>query len=263
MALPRFFMTIPEGHPPLYVGMSGGINCEKPLCHHLVNVLRARPGDEVELVERDTWVVWLCRLDEVSAENVSVTVLDELLQKPLPYQTTLLFGLSKGDKNERIVRQATELGVARIMPTIFERSVSRPDAKKAARKKERLQAIAESAAEQSHRADIPKVCEILSFEEALTSLCQENPDGLPHPILVPWEEETPRALSQDINAPALKETPHITVVIGPEGGISQNEITELRNRGAHTVSLGPTILRVDTAVVATLAIVHDLLFAQA
>ena len=259
MSLPRFFMTIPDMHPRLRPGLSGAISCEKSICHHLVKVLRMRPGEEIELVERGTWAAWRCRLDEVSDSDVRVTVLDALPQTSYPFRTTLLFGYSKGDKNERIVRQATELGVARIMPTVFERSVSRPDEKRTVRKHERLQMVAQSAAEQSHRSDIPDVRTIASFGGALEVLAADKTDL----IVVPWEEEAVAALSQALSLDDLPQTPHIALVIGPEGGVSLSEIEALRAMGALTASLGPSILRVDTAVCAALAVVHDLLWARA
>ena len=258
MTRPRFFMTVPKDHPPIYVGMSGGISCEKELCHHLVNVLRLHPKDTIELIERGSWSSWLCRLDTISGEDVRVTVLDALPQKPLPYRTTLFYGFSKGDKNDRIVRQATELGVARLMPVIFERSVSRPSPKRAVHKFERLQAIAQSAAEQSHRADIPDAREIAPFAVALKRLREDKPDL----ILVLWEEEEPRPLSRSIDLSALPDDPSVALVVGPEGGISQDEIAALRAAGAVTASLGPTILRVDTAVAAALSILQDTLSAR-
>jgi 16S rRNA (uracil1498-N3)-methyltransferase len=238
--------------------MSGGINCEEKACRHMVSVLRLQVGDEIEIVERDDWRAWRCRLDSTVLGKVSVTVLEALPAAAPPFATTLLFGLAKGDKNERIVRQATELGVACLMPVIFERSVSRPDPKRAANKVARLRAVAASAAQQAHRADVPKVEELLPFATVLGRLRESKPDLL----LVPWEEEAAQPLSQSIDASTLPPHPRVTLVVGPEGGISAEEIDALRQLGARAASLGATILRVDTAACAALAILHNTLNAR-
>ena len=271
MALPRFFVSLPSSHPPVEVGQVGSISCEKEVCHHIVNVLRLKVGDRIEIAQRELWTVWLCELETVSADDVRVSVLEQIPQSEEPFETTLVLGFSKGDTNEKVVRQATELGVKRIVPVLFERSISRPDEKRAKTKIERLRKVALSAAQQSHRLDVPVIEELQSFPAAIELISALQADLM----LVPWEEERVTSLAtvikqeqlqkqiymQHPDIPQVTESryPHVLVVIGPEGGISADEIDTLRGIGARSVSLGSTILRVDTAAVAALAIVHDAL----
>ena len=271
MALPRFFVSLPVKHPALEVGQTGGIGCEKEACHHIANVLRLKVGDKIEIVQRDSWTAWLCQLTHVTSDDVRVKVLEKIPQEGNPFETTLVLGFSKGDTNEKVVRQATELGVARIVPVLFERSISRPDEKRAKTKLDRLRKIALTAAQQSHRLDVPAVEELQGFSAAVELISALQADLL----LVLWEEELSISLASVIkqkrlpkqicaqhpDIPQVTESryPHVVTVIGPEGGISTDEVDALRALGAHSVSLGPTILRVDTAAVTALAIVHDAL----
>ena len=271
MALPRFFVSLPSAHPPLEAGQVGSIKCEKEVCHHIANVLRLKVGDRIEIAQRGKWTVWLCELETVNANDVRVSVLEHIPQESLPVETTLVLGFSKGDTNERVVRQTTELGVKRIVPVLFERSISRPDEKRAKLKIERLRKVALSAAQQSHRLDVPVVEELQSFSTAIELISALQADLL----IVPWEEERAASLTSTIkqaqlpkqipvqhpDIPQVTESryPHVVVTIGPEGGISAGEIDTLRRIGVRSVSLGSTILRVDTAAVAALAVVHECL----
>ncbi|MCL2526367.1 MAG: 16S rRNA (uracil(1498)-N(3))-methyltransferase [Coriobacteriia bacterium] len=269
MSLPRFFIDQPtkqSGHEGC-TDFSGVIVADMTLCfdkssssyHHIANVLRIEPGEQIELVVRDVWAPWLCEIESIDTRELHVRVLSAIETPLLPFETTLVLGFCKGDTNEKVVRQATELGVTRIIPTLFARSVSRPDSKKAASKIERLRKIAMASAQQAHRNDLPEILKLQSFGTALKTVN----DLLPDLIAVPWEEEgVHHSLSELIENSLLPEAPEITrmvIVIGPEGGIRADEIEQLHDIGAHSVSLGPTILRVDTAACTAIAVSHDAL----
>ncbi|MCL2606562.1 MAG: 16S rRNA (uracil(1498)-N(3))-methyltransferase [Coriobacteriia bacterium] len=256
MSLPRLFIDQPHVHETLAVDVTVTLSRDLADYHHLVNVLRLEVGEKVEIVVRDIWTVWLCEVEKVDAAGISFGVLESIEASPLPFETTLVLGFSKGDTNDKVVRQATELGIRRIVPTLFERSISRPDAKKAAGKIERLRKIAASAAQQSHRTCLPEICELQTFAMTLELVESWHPDL----IAVPWEEESRTLLSDFIESTLLPEYPEVaqlTLVIGPEGGITAEEILRLHDIGAQSVSLGATILRVDTAACAAIAIAHD------
>ncbi|MCL2403691.1 MAG: 16S rRNA (uracil(1498)-N(3))-methyltransferase [Coriobacteriia bacterium] len=261
MARPRFFIDQPHVHQVFAADTDAFLRSDSEAYRHIVQVLRLGAGKSVELVQRGVWVTWLCTITSIDDEQVTLRVIEALESRELPFQTTLVLGFSKGDTNEKVVRQATELGVKRIIPVLLERSISRPDAKRAKTKVERLRKIAASAAQQAHRSDLPVIEDLQSFAATVQMV-----EGLEADlIVVPWEEEGDHPLSACIKNTDLdssSQATHVVVVIGPEGGISLDEITALRDIGARSVSLGPTILRVDTAACTALAIVHDVLLQE-
>ena len=252
MALPRFFITFPADHAPLEPATSFSLAFEKDAHHHITNVLRLQVGEYLEIVQRDVWATWLCEIEQVDAENLMLRPVKEIETVQQPFETILVLGFSKGDTNEKVVRQASELGISRIVPVLFARSISRPNAKKATGKVERLRKIAASAAQQSHRSDLPVIEDLMSFAQATDFLRELKPDLM----LAPWEEESERSLTQQMAMSKLPDCPAVTLIIGPEGGITVDEIAQLEAIGAKSVSLGATILRVDTAAIAALAIVR-------
>ncbi|MDR1412852.1 MAG: 16S rRNA (uracil(1498)-N(3))-methyltransferase [Actinomycetes bacterium] len=270
---------------------------------HATRALRLKPGEELELVPRGDWVVWRAELVAVSEDVLRVKLVAASALPRLAFRLALVFGLAKGRKNDCIVRQATELGVDCLMPVIFTRSITRPAAENIAARSQRLREIVRAAAKQSHRADIPQLADIATFDEYLVqsfphtptasfprkrestqsgetlgldsrvkpendnTLKPENDNNVPENdacgvTLVLWEETPTAPLSTHPLLHNLPAHSTVTLVIGPEGGITHEEISALRTAGAHTASLGPTILRVDTAAVAALAVVRDVLLAR-
>ncbi len=173
----------------------------------------------------------------------------------------LLQGLAKGDKMETVVRHATEIGVAAFIPLVCERSVVRLDERKAEKRTERWRAIAKSAAMQAGRRTVPEVAEPRGVRDACAMLAELTC------VLVCWEEAPRTARLREALAQALAQTrtpaadARIAVVVGPEGGLSQGEVDALLscNRRARLVTLGPTILRTETAgVVAPALVLYEL-----
>ena len=149
---------------------------------------------------------------------------------------TLYQALPKGDKLELIVQKAVELGVSAIVPVLTGRCVSRPDPKGMEKKRERLQRIAREAAGQSGRGIVPEVRPLLPWEKALAELAQS-----PCPVLF-YEE------ARDPFGPLLEPRPgEIALMVGSEGGFSPEEAEEARGRGVRLCTMGPRILRCETA----------------
>ncbi|MFK7989281.1 MAG: 16S rRNA (uracil(1498)-N(3))-methyltransferase [Sandaracinaceae bacterium] len=147
---------------------------------------------------------------------------------------TLCPGLPKGTKLDAVVRAATELGVAAVCPFVAERSVSRPDDKRAAKRTARLTAVAREAARQSGRADVP----LIAPPRPLATQLAESREAR-------WVAFHPRGTSH--LAEAVSGTREASLVVGPEGGLSDAELALIEAHGGVLVSLGPTVLRTETA----------------
>lgn len=237
----RFFVA-----PELLISENVIINGE--LEHYLSDVLRLKPGAEIELAdgEKELCVV---RLSEFSIGEIR----GEILERQAFFDTNkaeiyLYQGLPKGDKLDFIVQKCTELGVSGIIPVEMPRSIVRLTKDKAAKKTTRLQKIATEAAQQSKQIIVPEISEMLNWQEFLDNISQS--DDL---TLVLWEEEKLLGLKD-----ALENYPkcgRINLIIGPEGGLGIDEMVALKERGAISVSLGRKILRTETAPIAAVAII--------
>jgi len=217
---------------------------------HASKVLRLKVGEEVQLLDGENR--YEAVLTDVSG-LVSARVTALCASPEAPSRAVLLQGLPKADKLEMIVQKATELGVWQIWPVEMLRSVAKADkGMKDARKRERLQRIALEAAKQSGRAHVPEVSLTCPLKEALRRISQEEFDL----ILVAWEEEHALPMSKAVGEYVARNgIPQKTlIVIGPEGGIDESEKRLLDELGARSVTLGPRILRTETAGLCALAV---------
>lgn len=218
--------------------------------HHLLNVLRQGPGGEITVLN-GKGEEYLVKITEVTADQVNGVIIKKVERQTEPrVKITLVQSLPKADKFEWILQKNTELGVSRFQPVFTERSNIKlaPEARE--RKIERWQTIIREAAEQSGRQIIPVLEPIRRWDEMLAG-CNT---GL---VLIPWEGETVQSLKQVLERrPGLPE--QVTVLIGPEGGFSLKEVEEAKRNGAIPVTLGPRILRTETAglVVASALLYH-------
>lgn len=211
--------------------------------HHAAHVLRLTSGTEVQLMDGQCRFLGVIR---ATAPLVTTDVGAQLASTEPQLRITLYQGLPKGDKMELIVQKAVELGAERIVPVAMERSVVKLKGQDGIKKQQRWQKIAVEAGKQSGRCSPAAVEAPLSFGQLLQAL-----PGRHDAVLVPWEEET--ASSLNAFAAAHPKVRSLGVLIGPEGGISPGEMHQLRETGAHSVTLGPRILRTETAGLATLA----------
>ena len=215
---------------------------------HASKVLRLRPGENVQLIDGENR--YDAALTAVSSEETRARVTALCPSPEAPARAVLWQGLPKADKLELIAQKATELGVWEIWPVEMLRSVARLG-KNDPKKQERLSRIALEAAKQSGRAHVPEVRAAVSFDKALKRL-EEEPFDL---ILVAWEEEHALPLSKAIGEyRQFNGIPgRVLIVIGPEGGIDEAEQQRLAALGAQSVTLGPRILRTETAGLCALA----------
>lgn len=209
---------------------------------HITRVMRMRENDEICCVFNGVGhITSIHRIDE---EGVSVHDTGKVMpSSELPVHVTLACGLPKGDKLELITQKGTELGMSRIIPFQAERSIVKWDEKKGEKKTSRLRKIAKEAAEQSHRTFIPEIKEPLRFAELLKITKSFDV------CLFADEEEAKEGISNRI-AVRLHDVYHgqsMLVLFGPEGGLSRNEADQLKDTGFLPISLGPRILRTETA----------------
>lgn len=203
----------------------------------IADVLRLAAGDHVVLVREGEEME--VRLETVGRSSVGGVVVGRRPSSAEPrIRLTLALPLLRGDHSEEVIEAVTQLGVSRIVPFTSERSVVRElsDAKLA-----RWGRIARESAETARRGRVPVIERRVPWTELFAEL---DP-----PVVVAWEGETERTLKEAISP----SSPVLSVVIGPEGGLSEEEIEMARQRGAITVSLGERNLRSETAAIATVA----------
>ena len=221
---------------------------------HVTRVLRMKPGEPVQLIAAER--LYAAELVSADASAATVRVLSQLPAPECATHVTLVQGLPKADKMETIIQKATELGVWDILPVAMERSVSRVEGKEA-KKSERWNRIALEAAKQSGRAHLPEVRMTLDASQAVQAMRGAAYDA----VWIAWEEEGELRLSEAVRR-LMEQTPSpraVALVIGPEGGIAPGEIERLRNTGAACVTLGPRILRTETAGLCALAVIMSAL----
>ena len=214
---------------------------------HLARVLRLRSGSLVQTVDGrgHELTVRLTRIAARTAEGDVVSRAVRATESPLPL--TLAQAMPKGDKLEAIIRMATELGVGAVIPLLSERTIARPDPPQPSNRLARWRRVAKEAAKQSGRGVIPEVRAPMALDDWLAE--QRSP-GL---LLCLWEEErAPLAAVLPDRSP-----PRATVVVGPEGGLSPEEVQRLKAAGAVVAGLGPRILRAETAGPVALALLQS------
>ena len=213
---------------------------------HALKVLRLREGDEVEVFNGEG-ARFSAVLTAVGKAEATVRVEDCLPDTEPPVRVTLYQGLPKADKLDFIAQKITELGACRLVPVAMSRCVAKAEGKEAAKKAERLSRIALEAAKQCGRGRVPEILPAMSWKQALSRLREHEL------VIVPWEE------ARGMNLRTLHErhpdARDLAIVIGPEGGISPEEIAEM---AGEAVTLGPRILRTETAAVAAMTLAMSL-----
>ncbi len=215
--------------------------------HYLQRVLRLAAGATLEVFDQGH--VFDAKIISSGADSIT---LELGLAKPAPSMRliTVVQGLPKGDKLELVLQKATELGAACFAPVSTARSIVKLEGKEE-KKLERWRRIVEEAARQSGRSDVPEVLPPCSLIERVTALRTASPRLA---MLVLDEEERGLRLGQA--AAALDAFQPIALIIGPEGGLTREELAALKNTGAHPVTLGPFVLRTETAALAALAVLR-------
>jgi len=212
-----------------------------PQARQIATVLRLRAGDEIALVADGAEAV--VALEIVRPTSVTGTVRERGFTAGEPtVALTLALPLLRGDHDEEVIEAVAQLGVSRIVPFTSSRSVVRSlsDARRA-----RWERIAREAAETARRGRVPSIEPARAWADLFATL--------PTPVFVAWENER-RVRLRDAMPQSARA---LSVVIGPEGGIADDEVTLARDRGATIVSLGARNLRSETAAIAAVTLIMD------
>ncbi|AGA70414.1 RNA methyltransferase, RsmE family [Desulfitobacterium dichloroeliminans LMG P-21439] len=215
---------------------------------HLVRVLRLSPGDEIIGFD-NSGAEYKAVVNTVGDHSVTCGILEQdYPEVEARTQVYLVTGLSKGEKMEWVIQKGTELGMAGLIPLRTKRAVMKLEGNKAKDRVERWQKICGEAAKQSHRVRESKVYPVADWKE-LKDLLPPTTQWI-----IPYENEksmTLRSVLKEFNP----QEP-IAILIGPEGGFEESEVLLAQNTlQAQSVSLGPRILRAETAAIATLTLV--------
>jgi 16S rRNA (uracil1498-N3)-methyltransferase len=224
------------------------------LIHQLSSVLRLSQGDQITLLDNSGWE-YVVTLDAVERGSISGTIeRTTLVQTEPQLKLTLYVALLRGERFEWVLQKGTELGVTAFVPVVCQRSVIDDIAEIGAAKIERWERIIREAAEQSRRAKLPELLPAMHFDTACDHAAQRSQS------VVLWEGSgavSLRSLLQQ-NKPQSSEDAapfSIGLLSGPEGGFTEHEITTAVMHQLQPASLGPRILRAETAPVAAAAAV--------
>jgi 16S rRNA (uracil1498-N3)-methyltransferase len=213
---------------------------------HITRVLRLGRGDRI-LVLDGRGKSYQAVIEDAGRTRVICAVTGEIpvFSSPGP-RLTLVQGLPKGDKMDLIVEKSTELGISRIIPLVCERTVLKLEGDKLSRRRERWLRIAREASKQCRRPDVPEVDLPGGWDQALRDLDRAT-------ALIPWEEENVLTLKSFLRENKPRE--QVYVFTGPEGGFTPREVERARSHGVRPVTLGPRILRTETAGLAVVAMI--------
>jgi len=219
--------------------------------HHIKNVLRLKPGDKIGLFD-GTGLNYETRIVTVLPKSIEVSVIRRFSSTTeSSVQITVAQALLKDRKMDLLVRQLTELGITQWIPFIATRSVPRPDQKRLFTRTERWKKIAQEAVKQCKRCRSPEIDATVSFEEVL-NLGKDSDLKI-----VFWEEES-KPVNKELITSNPKPLEKIFILLGPEGGFTVKEVESAKSGGFITASLGPRILRAETATIAACTLLQYL-----
>ncbi|MEG6569035.1 16S rRNA (uracil(1498)-N(3))-methyltransferase [Thermoanaerobacterium thermosaccharolyticum] len=214
--------------------------------HHIINVLRFKIGTKLIISNgKNQYIVTILDIENSSVILKIIEEYNQVVESPI--NITLYQGLPKSDKMDLIIQKCTEIGIKKIIPVETEFSTIKIKEKNIYNKINRWKKISLEASKQSGRSIVPDVLVPVGFKDALESL---NEFDL---CLIPYEKETNMRLKDVLKKNF--DAKNICVFIGPEGGFSENEIMAAIEYGAIPVTLGPRILRTETAGIVTSSII--------
>ena len=221
---------------------------------HISSVLRMQKGEQILIGSKETLETYLTEIEQIEKEKVVAKIIEKLdTQTESNVEIDLYQGLPKADKMELIIQKTTEIGISKVTPVDMVRCIVKLDEKDTKKKIERWQKVAEGAAKQSKRSKIPEIKNKIKIKDL------EDIIGQYDAFIVAYEEENEVTLKQELKKLKEQEKYKIGILVGPEGGITKEEIEKLTSYNAKVVTLGKRILRTETApIVLTSNIIYEL-----
>ncbi|GAB3555158.1 16S rRNA (uracil(1498)-N(3))-methyltransferase [Arthrobacter tumbae] len=228
----------------------GTLMLRGPEAHHAAAVKRVRPGEKIDVLDGEGHRLG-CTIVEATPDTVVVTVDMISFDPPPAIRLVLVQALAKGDRAELAVEAATELGVDAVLPWQADRSIVRWRAEKAGKGRIKWESLVRAASKQSRRSRVPEVLDVLDTKGLGRWL-----DGVEHPVVL--HEEASESLAAYWRRRPVTRSGTLAVIVGPEGGISPDELDLLANAGAVPALLGVNVLRASTAGPAAIAVLNHL-----
>ena len=224
--------------------------------NHIKNVLRQKSGDKITICDISKEQDYLCEIDKIEEKSIDCNIIEKLENNTESnVKVTIFQGLPKADKMELVIQKSVELGVYDITPLQMKRCVVKLNEKDKIKKIERWQKISEGAAKQCGRNIIPTINNVINVK----NICNQIPNY--DIVLVAYEKENKNTLKNELEnlKNMVKETKQekikIAVVIGPEGGLEEQDVKMLKENNAKVITLGKRILRTETVALNTLSII--------
>ena len=243
--MPRFFVDLP-------LAATDSLRLPPAAARH-VQVLRLQPGEGITLFD-GRGGEWSAEVVSMGRQHVDVRVIDhDPVERELPVDVTLVAAMPANDRFDWLVEKATELGATTIEPVQTGRSVLRLSGERAERKQAHWQAVAVAAAEQCGRTRVPRIGPIRTLPALLTEAAGTLDTGAPPKGWLLLSLAEARPLAERLHNGVAARITQWTLFSGPEGGFTPEEEAALRGQGALPTTLGPRVLRAETAPLAVLA----------
>lgn len=248
--MPKFFVKQEQINGDIIIIQGQDVN-------HIKKVLRAKIGDELQICNSQNGENFLCDIKEIENEKILCKIKQKIEEKvESNIEVTVFQGLPKADKMEYIIQKSVELGVYDITPVEMKRCVVKLDEKDKNKKQLRWQKISEVAAKQCGRDIIPQINKIINIKNICELIKKYDI------VLVAYENEKQNILKEQLNLIKEKmeklksdELIKIGIVIGPEGGLEEQDVEILKENGAKIITLGKRILRTETVALNVLSVI--------
>ncbi len=245
----RYFYLDPSSVSDVIAGSRAIITGKD--AHHIQKVLRFTPGDLIGLFD-GLGFEYHGRIQSLTHTGVAVEIIDRRpVETESPTRIVVAQGFLKETKMDDIIRQLTELGITGWIPFMASRSVARPDPKQLDKRMARWNAISQQAIKQCRRGKALEIGETRTYEQVIHMAGDFD-------VKIAFWENEPRPLGEIADSIAKNKVHTVLVLLGPEGGLTQEEIQLARNFGFIAAGLGPRILRAETATLTACALVQFL-----
>lgn len=225
------------------------LELSKEQAHYALTVLRLKDGHQIEIFDgQGRYASAIIHHTSRRSAKVEIGQIQQANNES-PLQTTLVQGISKGDRMDFSLQKSVELGVTAIQPVFTERVDVKLKDDKLEKRRQQWQSIVVNACEQAGRCYVPEVLPLITLDAYLAQACQKHSQGM---VCDPYAAQTLN------NIPPPKPDRPVNILVGPEGGLTPNEVTQAVENGFSAIRLGPRILRTETAGPAMLAIAQSL-----